>query len=67
MKVITKSEISQFDQKGFLIKKNFFKKSFVQKILKEINTLKSKDKTTRVDKYYEKSARNSNKSILVRI
>ena len=45
MKIITDNEIHQFDQKGFLIKKNFFKKSFVQKISEEINKLKSKDKT----------------------
>ena len=44
MKIITDNEIHQFDQKGFLVKKNFFKKPFVQKIAKEINNLKSKNK-----------------------
>tara|TARA_B100001063_G_C16744212_1_gene546537 strand:- start:910 stop:1665 length:756 start_codon:yes stop_codon:yes gene_type:complete len=66
MKVISKDEISQFDQKGFLVKKNFFRKSFVKKILKEINKLKSIDKTVKVDKYFGKSTQ-SDKSILVRI
>ena len=67
MNIITKNEIHQFDQKGFLIKKNFFKKSFVQKISKEINELKSKNKTKKVDRYFGTSVKNSQKSILVRI
>ena len=67
MKIITDDEIHQFDQKGFLIKKNFFNKSFVQKISKEINKLKYKDKRKKVDRYFGESEQNSQKSILVRI
>ena len=66
MKIITDNEIHQFDQKGFLIKKNFFKKSFVQKISKEINKLKSSDKTKKVDRYFGTNIKNNQKSILVR-
>ena len=67
MNIISKNEISQFDQKGFLIKKNFFKKSFIQKISKEINSLKYKKRAKKVDRYFGMSVRNSHKSILVRI
>ena len=44
MKLISNSEINQFDQRGFLIKKKFFKKLFIKKISKEINLLKFKDR-----------------------
>ena len=67
MKIITENEIVQFEQKGFLIKKNFFKKSFIQRISKEINSLKSKDQTKKVDRYFGMSVRGAQKSILVRI
>ncbi len=67
MKLISNSEIHQFDQKGFLIKKNFFNKLFIQKISKEINLLKSKDRSKKVDKYFGMSVKKSQKSILVRI
>jgi len=67
MKIITENEIVQFEQKGFLIKKNFFKKSFIQRISKEINSLKSKDQTKKVDRYFGMSVRGARKSILVRI
>ena len=65
MKIITENEIHQFDQKGFLIKKNFFKKSFVQKISKEINNLKFKNKTKKVDRYFGASVKNDQKSIFL--
>ncbi len=67
MKTISKKEITQFDQNGFLIKKKFFKKSFVHKILKEINMLKSDGNNKKVDKYYVHTFRNDRKSKLVRI
>ena len=67
MKIITENEIFQFDQKGFLIKKNFFKKEFIQKISKEIKSLKSKNLTKKVDKYFGMSVKDDQKSILVRI
>ena len=67
MKLISNSEINQFDQRGFLIKKKFFKKLFIKKISKEINLLKSKDRPKKVDKYFGISVKKSRKSILVRI
>lgn len=67
MKNISEKEIFQFDQKGFLIKKNFFKKTFIQKISKEINFLKSIEGKKKVDSYFGKNVRNTHKSILVRI
>lgn len=67
MKLITNCEIHQFDEKGFLIKKNFFNKFYIQKISKEINLLKSNDQSKKVDKYFGMSIKKSQKSILVRI
>ena len=67
MKLISDSEIHQFDKKGFLIKQNFFKKSFIKKISKEIISLKSKDRPKKVDKYFGISLKKGRKSILVRI
>ena len=67
MKLISNSEIHQFDEKGYLIKKKFFNKFYVQKILKEINLLKSNDQSKKVDKYFGMSIKKSQKSILVRI
>ena len=67
MKLISDSEIHQFDKKGFLIKKNFFKRSYIQKISKEIISLKSKDRPIKVDKYFGISLKKGRKSILVRI
>ena len=67
MKTLSKNEILQFDQKGFLIKKNFFNKTYIQKISNEVNLLKSKDQTKKVDRYFGTSVGNSRKSILVRI
>ena len=67
MKTISENEIFQFHQKGFLIKKNFFKKSFIQKVSKEINSLKSKEIKKKVDRYFGMSVGNGHKSILVRI
>ena len=67
MKTISENEILQFDQKGFLIKKNFFKKSFIQKVSKEIDLLKSKDGKKKFDRYFGMSVGNNHKSILVRI
>ena len=57
MKIITQKEIFQFYQKGFLIKKNFFKKKFIKNIANEINVLKSNNKLN-VDRYYGKSIEN---------
>jgi len=67
MKLISNSEIHQFDEKGYLIKKKFFNKFYVQKISKEINLLKSNDQSKKVDKYFGMSIKKSQKSILVRI
>jgi len=66
MKTISQDEIYQFDQKGYLVKKNFIKKNFVKKILNEINSIKL-NKKLNVDKYYAKSIKQKNKLILVRI
>ena len=67
MNLISNSEIHQFDQKGFLIKKKFFNKLFIKKISKEINLLKFKDRPKKIDKYFGISIKKSRKSILVRI
>ena len=48
MKTISKNEVLQFDQKGYLIKKKFFKKFFVDKVLNEINSLKHTNKSIKV-------------------
>ena len=66
MNIISQNEISQFDKKGFLIKKKFFKKKFIRKISDEINTIKSND-NLKFDKYYGKSTVRKNKLILVRV
>ena len=67
MRKISNNEIFQFDQKGFLIKKNFFNKSYIKKILNEIDSIKHKDGTNKFDRYFGKSVKEKNKSILVRI
>ncbi len=67
MEIISKNEITQFDKKGYLVKKNFFNKRYVKKVLKEINFLKLDKDKIKVDKYYGVSARNKKDSILVRI
>ncbi len=67
MRKISNNEIYQFDQKGFLIKKNFFNKSLVKKILNEIESIKYKDGVKKFDRYFGKSVKEKNKSILVRI
>tara|TARA_Y100000591_G_C21773939_1_gene667133 strand:- start:151 stop:909 length:759 start_codon:yes stop_codon:yes gene_type:complete len=67
MKNISVNEINQFDQKGYLVKKNFFKKSFINQISKEINLLKSKDLKKKVDRYFGMSVGKNRQSILVRI
>ncbi len=67
MRKISNNEIYQFDQKGYLVKKNFFNKSFVKKILNEIETIKYKDGKKKFDRYFGKSVKDSKKSILVRI
>ena len=64
---ISNNEIYQFDQKGFLIKKNFFSKSLVKKILNEIESIKYTDGAKKFDRYFGKSVKEKNKSILVRI
>ena len=66
MKTISQNEISQFNQKGFLIKKNFFKKEYMRKVLNEVNMIKSNNNLN-VDRYYGKTAGSINKIILVRI
>lgn len=66
MKTISKNEVLQFDQKGYLIKKKFFKKFFVDKVLNEINSLKHTNKSIKVDKYYSNKV-GTKKSMLVRI
>lgn len=66
MKTISQNEISQFNQKGFLIKKKFFKKTFMRKVLNEIKIIKSND-NLKVDRYYGKRMGSTNKIILVRI
>ena len=67
MTKISNNEIYQFDQKGFLIKKNFFTKSFIKKILNEIDLIKFKDGSKKFDRYFGKSLKDKNRSILVRI
>ena len=67
MRKISNNEIYQFDQKGFLVKNNFFSKSFIKKILNEIESIKHKDGTKKFDRYFGKSIKDNNKSILVRI
>ena len=67
MTKISNNEIYQFDQKGFLIKKNFFTKFFIKKILNEIDLIKFKDGSKKFDRYFGKSLKDKNRSILVRI
>ena len=67
MRKISNNEIYQFDQKGFLVKNNFFSKSFIKKILNEIESIKHKEGTKKFDRYFGKSVKDNNKSILVRI
>lgn len=67
MQIVSKTEITQFIKKGFIVKKNFFNKNYVQKILKEINDLKFNHNQIKVDKYYGTSTGNKQKSLLVRI
>ncbi len=67
MQTVTKPEINQFINKGYLIKKKFFEKRYIKKILKETNILKLNNKGVKVDKYYGTDFRNKKKSILVRI
>ena len=64
--MITNSEINQFKKKGFFIKKNFFKKDYIYKVLKEVKFIK-KDNSRNFYKYYEKSILNKNKLVLVRV
>jgi ectoine hydroxylase-related dioxygenase (phytanoyl-CoA dioxygenase family) len=66
MKTISNYEINEFDKKGFILKKNFFRKSLVKKILKEINSLKSEELNIKTDKYYN-DQNSKHKSLLIRI
>ena len=66
--MVTNSEISQFKKKGFFIKKNFFKKDYVYKVLREVKFIKKDNNNNRsFYKYYEKNILNKNKLILVRV
>ena len=58
MQTVTKPEINQFINKGYLIKKKFFEKRYIKKILKETNILKLNNKGVKVDKYYGTDFRN---------
>ncbi len=64
--MVTNSEINQFKKKGFFIKKNFFKKDYIYKVLREVAFIK-KDNSKNFYKYYEKSILNKNKLVLVRV
>ena len=67
MNILTKAEIDNFKKKGFIIKKNFFKKNYVKNILTEVTFIKRNDKNKKFYKYYEQSILDRKKSILVRV
>ena len=67
MQIVSKTEIDKFDKKGFFVKKNFFNKNYIKKILREINAIKSENSKIKVDKYYGVGVSNKQKSILLRI
>lgn len=67
MPVITKTEVVQFYKKGFLIKKNLFKKKYIKIIQNEIQKLSKENNPNKVDKYYGPNIFNKKKNLLVRI
>ena len=65
MKILNKSEIDQFNKRGVLIKRKLLNKILINKILKEINSVKFKD-NKKIYNYYDNSLVNPKESILVR-